>query len=425
MEMENSKQSAPALPTPSSAPTDDALATVQTQIKAPVPSASGEHETKSITSATVVTSGQAVPPAQSVASAPTPSAAPLPEVDLRTHTASPSSPRTGRKKRSSQEFRFVSENSKLSSGLPAKRKRHSSSLVVFRLGSQARANGSQPGTPPANGSIPESVDVKSDVHSQSKHDDSLSKRIHAGVVLNGRDGLMDGSAYSNALPISQDTSETTQAHHESQPAAIPAAEEPGTWVSESTATPASDRSSEDVEMVDQLQDSDIDTAKPSREPTEVDCSDKARESGAGGLMMDVKVEPSAGQSGSDAVALGQLRPSLMDEPHANVATFEAPASTGLDHTQPGTVVKAHTGNIAMQVDAQHAADISPLAMTSTSASIDTPPPATLEGVMQELAEKKGMPDTIVSRIVDAVSEEPQTAVSHASISLSVQLFVVV
>ena len=384
----------------------------------------GESETKSNTPAPVVTPGvesaQAVPPAEFMASKPAPSTT-SPEADLRRQTSSPGSPRTGRKKRPSQEFRFIPESSSSPTSLPIKRKRRSPSLVVFRLDSQVRAKGVL--TPPTDGSMPDTADAKRVV--EQKRQDSPPKPSDADIIANGKSEAKNESVHSNASPIPEDASGTTQeqaARHESQPVPVAAAKETSTQASGSVTTPASDRLSEDVEMVDQLQESDTDKAEPSSEPMDVDGGNKAEDfvaRAADSPMMDVEAEPSVVKKCSDAAAFEQLRPSLVDEPRVSVATSEAPASAGLGHTQPGTVVKAHTGDIGMPEDAQPPTGISPSTMALTSTSAESPPPPTFEGVMQELAEKKGMSDTIVSKIVGAMSEEPRAAVSEAS-ALSVR-----
>lgn len=417
---ENSNQSSSALAVSVPGPVDAAPAVAREMVSGP--SAPGELETTLGTLAPVVAPGtetvQAAPPVERRPSTPTLSTAASPGLDLR-QIASPGSPKTGRKKRSSHEFRFVSENRKSPTSLPVKRKKHSPSLVVFRLDPRPQTNGVQPGIPSANGRIPEIADVMSDV--AQKREDPLPEPTQIDVVMNGEGETKKESMSLNAPPTQEDASGTAQgqgAHHESKP--VPAAEELSIQESGSTTIHASDRWSEDVEMVDQLQDSEVDQTEPSPEPMDVDGDNEAETPVTGTAddpAMGVGVEPSAGQSDPGTDAFEQLRPS----PAVGVATSEAPASAGLGHTQQGAVVKAHTltGDIGVPADAQLPTDTPPTTMTS--ASTEPPLPATFEGVMQELAEQKGVSDTIMSRIVDAVSEEPKAVVSQTSTSMSVIL----
>lgn len=382
------------------------------------PSASGEQETKPSTPAPVVPSGgetdRAAPLVEQTLP-PTLSTAAFPEVG-REKIASPSSTRTGRKKRPSQEFRFISENRKLPMSLSLTRKKKSPPLLVFRLDPRSQVNGVQPDTLPTNGHALECVDEKRDV----KLEDDLPEQTHFGVAINGEGDAKVESSPEDVPPTPEDASRTAQeqgTRYESPP--VPAAEELSTKESDSTPIHASDRCSEgveDVEMIDELQDSEVDQTEPSPKLVNAD-GDKAADSAVAwaedGPATDVKVEPSAGQCelGTDAFKL--LRPS----PVASVATFQLRASPVLGHTQQEAVVKAHTGDVGIQLDAQPSISSSPSTITSTL--IEPPLPATFEGVMQELAEKKGVSDTIVSRIVNAMSEEPNTGVSQASYSMPV------
>ncbi|KAH9928394.1 uncharacterized protein B0H18DRAFT_256992 [Fomitopsis serialis] len=367
----------------------------------PVPAAPAET--------TSVTATSAAEPAPSIPAVPAafPPGKPA-ELDLRAQATSPGSPKSSKKKRPSQELHVVSGNMP-PTNMPVKRKKHSPGLMVFRVDPQP--TGAQPGLLPTNGSAPEAAIGKEQAR---QRDGDVPHPGVAGmdVVMEDRDEapLRESKpAFTNLADpqVVEETSGTLQGQESRQENA---GQVQSTSSSSATAS-LPEHASEDVVMDDLVHSPEVDQAGWNAEPMELDSS-PAVEVPAGTteeVAMDIVREPAPSQSNDSqpwATSTGGSSPPPTDKPRVGVVSSEGPARAA-GHPQLEGAVAYKAEGTSMDVDTQPAATTLQFTMSSNSTE---PSPSTdrpYEGVIRELADKKGMSGNIALRIVDAVAEEPQ------------------
>ncbi|TFY60318.1 hypothetical protein EVJ58_g5231 [Rhodofomes roseus] len=316
------------------------------------------------------------------------------EVDLRAQMTAPSSPKSTRKKRPSQEFHIVPE-SMSSTSKPLKRKKNSPGLMVVRLNPPLEEGRS--GAPQANGSATEPVAANGQA---GQRDGSLPHppQTDKDVVMEDSNGAAtrEPKAASVDLADAQMIGEASGVPHQQEqrpePQQQPTSDngQPQPGASESAVVHSPEPPSEDIVMGDRVQSPEADPARLGSQPMEIDSIPfvgVAVKEAAEEPAMDVVREPAPGQSddrGSSAVSVNEAPSATNDNPHTGVASAELPAP-GQVHPQPQGVVDHRVDDITAE----------------PSLSTDQP----YEGVIQELADQKGMSGDIVSRIVDAVAQD--------------------
>ncbi|KZT67442.1 hypothetical protein DAEQUDRAFT_391887 [Daedalea quercina L-15889] len=331
------------------------------------------------------------------------------EVDLRSQA--PSSPRTSKKKRPSQEFRFVSQNGMSPKSTSVKRKKQSPGLVVLRVDPQPH---------PANGNALEAVNGKE--VGQKVGDSPHTETVETDIVTKDRDGEPKrATAELQDSPMLEDVAapDTLQQHaacrEPQQEPTLDSGELQGTLLGPAPYH-AHDHLSEDVVMADLAQNPGGELVGPTAQPMELDGGPRDEVPATGAVndsAMDVVVEDALGQSsdsGPSDVPIDQPMESPVEEARAHVAESEALAPVPV-HPQVHVVAKTLWEGTSMEVDTHPAVD----GLQSTATHTLAEPPPTVgrpyEGIMQELAEKKGMSTDIVSRIVTAAAEEAEPEVS--------------